>query len=135
MTIAATPETIAHHSVVALHDLIEAVFTGLNADLAYAQLRHHFDADFKMVTTAGVKVEVAAVRQLFHRGKGKRPGLTITVSDVVTLSVLGSEVWVQYQETHTLAGVVTQRLSVAQINAVSMAEWQWRYLHETPVLA
>lgn len=135
MTIAATPEAIAHHSVVALHDLIEAVFTGHNGDDAYAQLLPRFDTDFKMVTTGGARVDIVAVRQLFHGGKGKRPGLVITVSDVVTLSVSGSEVWVQYQETHALAGVVTQRLSVAQIKAMSMAEWQWYYLHETPIVA
>ena len=129
------PEAIAHHSVVVLHDLIAAVFTGQDADVACAQLLSHFAADFNMVTTAGTRVGAAEIGQLFHGGKGKRPGLTITVGDVVTLSVSGNEVWVQYQETHVLDGALTQRLSVAQIQAVSPDEWRWVYLHETPIVA
>ncbi|MBP6862604.1 MAG: nuclear transport factor 2 family protein [Neisseriaceae bacterium] len=130
-----TPEATAHHSVVALHDLIAAVFTGQDGPVAYAQLMHHFDADFHMVTISGAKVGLAAVQQLFKQGMGQRPGLSINISDVKTLCVAGQQVWVQYQETHTLADVVTRRLAVAYIQVVSASEWRWLYLHETPVLA
>lgn len=128
-------EYIAHQSVVVLHDLIEAVFTGQDAEVAYEQLMSHFSDDFKMVTTAGVKVSLVAVQTLFKKGMGLRPALNIGVSDVTTLSVAGQDAWLQYQETHTIADIVTKRLSVVRVKVVSDTDWQWVYLHETPISA
>ncbi|XDZ51296.1 nuclear transport factor 2 family protein [Neisseriaceae bacterium CLB008] len=131
-----SPEALAHHSVVALHDLIAAVFTGAaSAQSAYAQLLQHFDPEFNMVTISGAKVNLAAVTQLFHSGLGKRPDLVISISHVTTLSVAEDQVWVQYQETHTLGEVETRRVAVAQVQVSADGQWRWRYLHETPVLA
>ncbi len=122
---------LAKNSVQAIHDTIAHVFTRKNAaDLTAIQAAFH--PDFQMVTITGQCVTLNTVLSMFTSKQGTRPTLRIEVSNIMVLAHHANTIWLQYQETHHEPSPMS-RIACACIE-VNNDQWQWRYLHETPIV-
>ncbi|WP_075182517.1 hypothetical protein [Pantoea sp. 1.19] len=129
-----SPEaSCALRSVTELHQWIAAVFNGAeDADASLEKLAVSFHPDFLMVTTAGATVGLSEVLALFHRRRGARPGLQITIDCGDILQQSASHVVCRYRETHCDPTGESSRWSLAMID-VAGGQPRWRYLQETAI--
>ena len=120
----------ASHSVVVLHQQIEALFHGDGSQLA--TMLDHFNEDFEMVTPGGKRLALTDVAALFEQLTGTRQGMTITIEQCNVITQAGDEVVIQYRERQEMQGKETNRISLAVINCATQPP-RWRYLQETMI--
>lgn len=120
----------ASHSVVILHQQIEALFRGDSSQ--FPGILRHFDSDFVMVTPGGKNLALQDVATLFEQLTGARQGITILLDHVHVISQSGDDVVIQYLERQILQGKESQRISVAVVNCATERP-RWRYLQETMI--
>ncbi len=123
-------------SVQVLHNEIETVFTQTPiATQALQNIEMLLANTFSMIGITGKKINYDDVMAMFSRNAGKRPELRIE-TDSYNI-IYQSEHWatVSYRETHYENKKILTRQSVVVLRRASLdCQWQWYYLHETPVL-
>ncbi|MER1710035.1 hypothetical protein [Proteus mirabilis] len=123
-------------SVQVLHNEIETVFTQTPiATQALKNIEMLLANTFSMIGITGKKINYDDVMAMFSRNAGKRPELRIE-TDSYNI-IYQSEHWatVNYRETHYENKKILTRQSVVVLRRTSLdCQWQWYYLHETPVL-
>lgn len=119
--------------VIDAHVEIAQWLGGTAAHEALPALLARFAASFTMITPMGAKVDHAGLTALFSDGFSRRPGLKITIDELVRIDVAtGHTAVVSYRE-HQVdgAGNETLRRSTAAFFTNAHGKVQWRHLHET----
>ncbi|OAT47866.1 hypothetical protein M997_1366 [Proteus hauseri ATCC 700826] len=122
-------------SIKTLHDAIETIFTlsPLSTE-ALDSIKTHLSADFSMVGLSGKVVSYDEVISLFRQNAGKRSSLKIETDEYKIIYQSDCLAAVRYRETHYENKKILMRQSMVLLRRNSQNDdWQWYYLHETPI--
>ncbi len=127
-TIAA--EVAAHHE--ALARWLSGTGDSATSDALDAFRAAHTD-DFSLVTVDGEVVPGAKLFADLATARGARPGLRITVHDVVVVSASAGSMLVRFTERHHVDGGVDERVVSALLREDRTAArgLRWQHVHET----
>lgn len=118
--------------IILLHEQIEAWFRGEASTDVLDVLVAAFDDAFRMVTIRGDLLDRDGVRDLFGRLRGARPGVVITIDDVVVVTDQADGWLVTYRETQVMDdGTSNRRHSAAWLKRQGEGRPTWIYLQET----
>ncbi|WP_323121755.1 nuclear transport factor 2 family protein [Burkholderia alba] len=120
--------------VVAGCDAIQDWLAGVSAsDAALDAVMAHFAPHFTMIGTDGGLYDHAAMRALFVRIAGRKPGLRITFSDTRVLAAYPAGAVVSYCEHQTDASGVlpARRATVVFERDAATGTVHWAHLQET----
>ncbi|MEQ4925216.1 hypothetical protein [Proteus hauseri] len=122
-------------SVKTLHNAIETIFTQSPLSIeALDSIKTHLSADFSMVGLSGKEATYDEVISLFSQNAGKRGSLKIETDNYKIIYQSDCLATVRYREIHHENKKILMRQSVVLLRRNSHNDdWQWYYLHETPI--
>ncbi|HEN8798111.1 DUF4440 domain-containing protein [Pseudomonas sp. CM27] len=115
--------------VIALHDMIEALFA--RGEGSVAGMLKRFHPDFAMVTPAGMQLGLGEVSTLFAQRGGSQPGLCIELTEQQVLAQWPEGAVVSYRETHHVPGQPAKARISTVLFSLQAGQVLWRHLHET----
>ena len=119
------------------HVEIEQWFAGVAPEGTLQRLLARFSPEFSLVAPAtGARVNAAGLNALFTRLGGMRPGLKITLSEMVGIDRHARGATVTYRE-HQVddSGTETDRRATVVFEKQASGALLWRHLHETLIKA
>jgi hypothetical protein len=115
-----------------VHGEIEAWFDGSADHDTLDRIMARFAPHFTLVTTAGVALDRAGLREVFAKLRGARPGSQITIRDMEVVCEYPSGAVVAFREyQRDKAGNANVRRSTAVMELGAHGKVTWRHLQET----
>ena len=123
--------------VIQTHVEIEQWFAGVAPEDTLPRLLARFSPEFSMIApSTGTRMNAAGVKYLFTRLGGQRPGLKITLSELIGIDRHARGAVVSYRE-HQIddSGTQTDRRATVVFEKQASGALLWRHLHETFIKA
>lgn len=118
--------------VISAHIAIQQWFSGPADAAVLEELMARFSPRFTMVVPSGAQLDRDAVRRLFAKAGGGKPGLEIVVDQLTLLDQHAGGATVAYREAQYLGGQPSNlRLATVVFERDAAGALRWRHLQET----
>ncbi|MFT8423218.1 MAG: hypothetical protein ABF665_17200 [Gluconacetobacter sp.] len=118
------------NEVIALHVVLQAWFRGEGTDDTGSVLKH-FAKNYTMIGAAGRVLPLEAFAKALPTLRGSRPGLVMTIENVMLRHVFPGGVLATYREIQTQGETRTERWSSVTFQREPTGTLLWTFLHET----
>ena len=118
--------------VISAHIAIQQWFSSPADAAVLEELMARFSPRFTMVVPSGAQLDLDAVRRLFAKAGGGKPGLEIVVDQLTLLDQHAGGATVAYREAQYLGGQPSNlRLATVVFERDAAGALRWRHLQET----